>query len=73
MIELVNAIIIISLIIIIYKYFEKNSYDVVMVKSEANGKQYLVRNLPDKQAAANLLGSIAIKLENLVEIIKNRI
>ena len=70
MIELVNAIIIISLIIIIYKYFEKHSYDVVMVKSEANGKQYLVRNLPDKQDAANLLGSIAIKLENLVEITK---
>ena len=70
MIELVNAIIIISLIIIIYKYFEKNSYDVVMVKSEANGKQYLVRNLPDKQDASNLLGSIAIKLEKLVEIIK---
>ena len=70
MIELVNAIIIISLIVIIYKYFEKNSYDVVMVKSESNGKQYLVRNLPDKQAAANLLGSIAIKLENLVQIIK---
>jgi predicted metal-dependent hydrolase len=71
MIEIVNGIIIISLIIIIYKYFEKQSYDVVMVKSETNGKQYLVRNLPDKQEASNLLGSIAIKLEKLVEIIKN--
>ena len=71
MIEIVNAIIIISLIIIIYKYFEKNSYDVVMVKAVSNGKQYLVRNLPDKQDAANLLGNIAIKLEKLVEIIKS--
>ena len=71
MIEIVNGIIIISLIIIIYKYFEKHSYDVVMVKSETNGKQYLVRNLPDKQEAANLLGNLAIKLEKLVEIIKN--
>jgi len=70
MIEIVNAIIIISLIIIIYKYFEKNSYDVVMVKSEANGKEYLVRNLPDKQDAANLLGSLAVKLQKLVDIIK---
>ena len=42
-----------------------------MVKSETNGKQYLVRNLPDKQEAANLLGNLAIKLEKLVEIIKN--
>ena len=71
MIEIVNGIIIISLIIIIYKYFEKHSYDVVMVKSEANGKQYLVRNLSDKQEAANLLGNLAIKLEKLVEIIQN--
>jgi predicted metal-dependent hydrolase len=70
MIDIVTAIIIISLIIIIYKYFEKNSYDVVMVVSETNGKQYLVRNLPDKQEAANLLGNISIKLENLVEIMK---
>ena len=70
MIEIVNAIIIISLIVIIYKYFEKNSYDVVMVKSESNGKDYLVRNLPDKQEASNLLGSLALKLEKLVNIIK---
>jgi len=70
MIEIVNAIIIISLIIIIYKYFEKYSYDVVMVKSETNGKEYLVRNLPDKQEASNLLGNIALKLEKLVEIMK---
>lgn len=69
MIELVNAIIIISLIIIIYKYFEKSSYDVVMVKSQSNGKEYLVRNLADKQEAADLLGNIAIKLEKLVNII----
>jgi len=69
MIEIVNAIIIVSLILIIYKYFEKNSYDVVMVKSEVNGKDYLVRNLEDKQEASNLLGSIAVKLENLVNII----
>ena len=70
MIEIVNGIIIISLIVIIYKYFEKLSYDVVMVKSQTNGKDYLVRNLEDKQEAANLLGTIAVKLEKLVEIIK---
>jgi len=70
MIEIVNAIIIISLIIIIYKYFEQSSYDVVMIKSQVNGKNYLVRNLEDKQEAADLLGSLAVKLENLVDIIK---
>ena len=72
MIDVVNAIIILSLIVIIYKYFEKHSYDVVMVKSEANGKNYLVRNLPDKQEASNLLGKLAIKLENLINVIKTK-
>lgn len=71
MIELVNAIIIITLIIIIYKYFEGQSYDIVMVKSNINGKSYLVRNLENKQEAADLLGTIAIKLEKLVNIIND--
>lgn len=70
MIEIVNAIIIFSLIVIIYKYFEKQSYDVVFVRAQTNGKEYLVRNLADKQEAANRLGTIAIKLEKLVNIIK---
>ena len=71
MIELVNTIIIITLIIIIYKYFEGQSYDIVMVKSNVNGKSYLVRNVENKQEAADLLGTIAVKLENLVNIIND--
>ena len=71
MIELVNAIIIISLIIIIYKYCEQHSYDVVMVKSNVNGKNYLVRNLEDKQSAADMLGAIAVKLQTIVDILRN--
>jgi predicted metal-dependent hydrolase len=69
MIEIVNAIIIITLIIIIYKYFEAHSYDIVMVKSNINGKSYLVRNIDNKQEAADLLASIAVKLEKLVNIL----
>ena len=71
MIELVNTIIIITLIIIIYKYFEGQSYDIVMVKSNVNGKSYLVRNVENKQEAADLLGAIAVKLEKLVNIIND--
>jgi predicted metal-dependent hydrolase len=71
MYEIVNTIIIITLIIIIYKYFEAQSYDIVMVKSNVNGKSYLVRNVKNKQEAADLLGAIAVKLEKLVNIISN--
>ena len=67
--ELVNAIIIITLLVVIYKYFEAYSYDIVMVKSNVNGKSYLVRNIENKQDAADLLAKIAVKLENLVNII----
>ncbi len=70
--NIVSFIIIISLIIIIYKYFEQSTYDIVMVKSNINNKSYLVRNLPDKQQSADLLGIIATKLEKLVNIIKTQ-
>lgn len=69
--DIVSIILIISLVIIIYKYFEAASYDVIMVQSTLNGKSYLVRNLPDKQAAADLLARISLKLEKLVEIIRS--
>jgi hypothetical protein len=72
MFDIVSIIIIITLIVIIYKYFEQSTYDVVMVQSQINGKSYLVRNLPDKQEAADLLGKISVKLENLVNIIQTQ-
>ena len=72
MIEIVNGIIIITLIIIIYKYVEKSNYDIILQKSSINGKEYLVRNLPDsKQEAADMLAKISIKLQKLVDIVQN--
>jgi predicted metal-dependent hydrolase len=70
MLDIVEIIIVLVLIIVIYKYFESKSYDVVFVKSSINSKEYLVRNLPDKQEAADLLGKISVKLEKLVNIMQ---
>ena len=36
-------------------YFESRSYDVTYVKSNVDNREYLVRNLSDKQMAADLL------------------
>lgn len=72
MFDIVTIIIIISLIVIIYKYFEASTYDVIMVTSSINGKQYLVRNLPDKQHAADLLAKLSVKLQKLVDIIQTQ-
>ena len=56
---------------ILFKHIENNAYDVVYVKA-SNNKDYLVRNLPDKESAATLLGQINDKLDTLIEYIKQK-
>ena len=55
----------IILITIIYIHLENKFSDVEYIKSNVDGKKYLVRNLKDKQEAADLLAKIR---ENLVKI-----
>lgn len=62
--------VIISLVIL-YVYLEGKSYEVKFVKSSINNKEYLVRNLPDRQQAADLISKLSIKLEKVVEYIHN--
>lgn len=50
-------IILFFIIIIIYQKKYLNN-DIVYVRSELDNKYYLVRNLPDKQIAVNLLLSL---------------
>ena len=47
------------------KLFGLGQYQTIYVKSNVDGKEYLVRDLPDKQAAADLLAKVRIKLNNL--------
>ena len=46
---------------------EKQTFDVVYVTYTVNGRDYLVRNLPDKQEAADLIARMSLKLEKLVD------
>ena len=69
--KFVNIFVIIILLSILYIYFESKSYDVVFVKSNIDNNEYLVRNLPDRQAAANLLAKIRLKLVKLARHLKN--
>lgn len=50
---------------------ENKAFDVIYVKAK-NNKDYLVRNLPDKQDAATLLGNMNNKLDELIEYIKGK-
>lgn len=53
---IVSFIIIIILLLIYLKY--NSNIEIEYVKSAVNGKEYMVRNLPDKNEAANMLGEI---------------
>jgi len=54
------------------KSFISNAYPTVQVKSTVDGKEYRVRDLPDKQNAANLLATLRIKLVKLFEALEKK-
>jgi len=49
----------------IKKFFGLGKYPSVVVKSTVDNKEYVVRDLPDKQQAADMMARIRIKLNNL--------
>jgi predicted metal-dependent hydrolase len=64
---LIGMFIIIALALLGYTQFEHLNNEVIYIKSHIDEKEYLVRNLEDKQEAANLLARIRQKLENLIK------
>lgn len=55
-------------ILIWYIYSQYFKSNLIYVKSTVDGKAYLVRDLPDKQEAANLLATIGQKLKQVKEL-----
>lgn len=64
---LIGMFIIIALALLGYTQYEHLNNEVIYIKSHIDEKEYLVRNLEDKQEAANLLARIRQKLENLIK------
>lgn len=62
---LIALLIIIIVILLVYNKYEEFSNEVQYVKSNIDNKDYLVRNMDDKQDAADMMAKIRIKLENL--------
>jgi hypothetical protein len=54
------------------KSFISNAYPTVQVKSTVDGKEYKVRDLPDKQHAANLLATLRVKLVKLCDALEKK-
>ena len=55
------------IVIFIYMNYIRKSLYLDKIKSSVNGKEYYVRNLPDKQEAANKLANISQLLNQLVQ------
>ena len=53
--------------VFIYVNFLRKSLNLDLVKAKTNNKEYYVRKLPDKQEAADKLGSLSIKLRDLIK------
>lgn len=65
---LISMMIIIVFCLLGYTTLENLTNDVTYIRSEVDGNEYLVRNLKDKQKAADLLAKIRTKLEKLCKI-----
>ena len=62
----------IFLMIMIFIFLEARNNDVLYVKSDIDDKNYLVRNLPDKQKAADMLAVTQQKLLKLCNIVEQK-
>jgi len=69
---LIGLLILLAIGLLGYSHFEHLSNEVTYEKCDVDGKEYLVRNLPNKKEAACLLGKIRLKLEKLVEAMKEK-
>lgn len=55
-----------------YTHYEHLTNDVSYVKSNIDNNEYLVRNLQDKEEAANMLAKIRIKLQKICDVMKQK-
>lgn len=53
-------------------YCNQSSYEVVSVKSSVDKEMYIVRNMPDRQSAADMLAHIRQKLNRVVAHLRSK-
>ena len=64
--DFVSFFLLLIVITIFYVYLETKSLDVKYIVSNVDNQEYLVRNLPDKQEASDLMANININLKKLI-------
>lgn len=64
--------IVIIMVAILFFYLKKHYGEVEYVTSKADNRKYLVRKLPDKQEAADMLGRVSIDCHKLIDHLKEK-
>jgi len=70
--HLIGMLVIIAFCLLGYTHFENFTNEVSYTKSSVDDKEYLVRNMDDKDEAANVLAKIREKLEKICTIMKEK-
>ena len=71
--DFASFLLVLIFVTILYIHLETKSLEVTFVKSKVDNNEYLVRNLKDKQQAADTLAYIRNNLMNIVNYLKNNI
>ena len=69
---LIGMLIIIAFSLLAYTHYEHLTNEVIYIKSSVDNNEYLVRNMDDKEEAANRLAMIRTKLERICSIMKEK-
>lgn len=69
---LIGLLTIMAICLLGYTHFENFTNEVSYMKSSIDDKEYLVRNMDDKQEAANVLANIRMKLEKICSAMKEK-
>ena len=64
--DIIKFLVTVVLLIVIYMYIDTKNSSLIYVKSNIDHKMYLVRNVPDKQTAADLIATVRQKVEKLI-------
>ena len=68
--ELTTVIIVIVIVLSFFLHYESKYSELTYVKSNIDNRQYLVRNVEDKQEAADMLATIRKNLDSIVNYLK---
>tara|TARA_B110000238_G_C16122373_1_gene437719 strand:- start:1769 stop:2371 length:603 start_codon:yes stop_codon:yes gene_type:complete len=68
--DFVSFFLLLVVITIFYVHLENKALNVIYVKSKLDNKEYLVRNLPDKQQACELLAQLNTKFKRMIQTLE---